>query len=146
MQSAQDSPNASTSYLLQFYFDLENMTTQLSNYNNLLVYMENKYKNVEENSIAKEDWQQLDAFSQQCRFWVTRLYVKYCALSEKFSELNAKKETINDLYAQIAKEKILKFDSLKEFAVQLNIIFVSGLSDKFFVDTQNAFSKISGGQ
>jgi hypothetical protein len=144
MQSAQDNASPSANYLSQFYLDLENLTTQVSNYNNLMAYLNEKYNNLEEKEMKKEDYVALDQFSQQCRFWANRLYIKFRALSEKFEEFKAQSENIEKIYKQVATKRIVSFDDIHELVIAFNTLFVGSVCEKFFVDTQKAFSQISG--
>lgn len=148
MQNAQDNVSPAINYLSQFYMDIENLTTHVSNYNNLLAYLNNKYPDTEtktEKTIEQNDYNALDNFSQQCRFWANRIYTKYCALLKKFPEFEEQKQEIDELYKKIATERIVSFDDVQKLNISFNSLFINGICDKFFVNTENAFSKMTGG-
>jgi len=113
--------------------DVEQLTWTGASYINLLAQLRERYpqtdleKQTEESGIDDIDQQNLAIGVQQIKGFVFRTYVKFNALSKQIKDFESYKDGIKTKYEEISKGVIPTKESVENFIVSMNELFVTGV-------------------
>jgi hypothetical protein len=145
---AEERQTVSVNYLTQFYYDLENLTSCVAQYSNLLALFQGKYSDADLSQLKEmpvEDKNQILNFCQQSRFYAIRCYTKFLALSKKIPEFEEQTKEIEKDYREILQNNVPSFEVMQSFVSSVNTLFVSGIADKYLESKEESANKQQSG-
>lgn len=143
---------ASSSYILSFYNDIENLTNSYAGYLNVLVRIQDKYnlkdKKLDEKEIRRdvrkietEDEKALLEQAEAIRAWIARCYIKMTTLQEKIPEMKKDHEEIKKLYESAIKASVIEKEVAEGFVLKINQVFVAGVLRDLLVKSKDIYKQ-----
>lgn len=145
-----DEDIASSSYILSFYNDIENLTNSYATYLNVLVKLKDRY-NLDKNGITeKEKRQQTKRIEEEdeaallevaegIRVWIARCYVKLTTLKNKIPEMKANEKKIHKLYEDAISNSVIKKETVEDFVLEINQLFVEGVLKNLLLKSKDIY-------
>ena len=143
---------ASSSYILSFYNDIENLTNSYASYLNVLVRIQDRYglknKTFDQKEIDKqakkiepEDEKALLETAEGIRAWIARCYVKLTTLQEKIPEMKKGNEEIKKLYEAAISTSVIEKEVAEGFVLKINKVFVDGVLRDLLVKSKDIYKQ-----
>jgi hypothetical protein len=145
INSLMDNQVSAAGYVITFFNDIESLTNAFSYYSNLLSKLKGKYPT--KDFLAKlpqEEKDEIQRITQDTRFWLNRTYVKFSALKAQIKDFNQKAETVDKLYNELVNQPVPVFDTLKQYVVELNTLFVLGIVSTLLRKAYDIYAQFSG--
>jgi len=146
----QDNKVSAASYILTFFRDVEELNNHLAHYSNIMLEMNGKFSNQEIEDIVKkldeQDRQRLLEIVNNTRFWIIRVFVKLSALQSKLIKSDEKTifEKMQKDYKTIIHTIIPDFETIEDFVIELNKLFVSGVADELLNKARDFYDENGG--
>lgn len=113
-----------TSYILNFFNDVETLTNSLANYSNTLLTLVTIHGNDKVEDLIKDldETTQTQALAviQGMRFSAIRAFVKYSSIMQKMPELKKAHEDIRKQYLIITTTPVPDFLVVEDFTLKIN--------------------------
>jgi predicted phage-related endonuclease len=143
---------ASSSYILSFYNDIENLTNSYASYLNVLVRIQDRYKLKEKKADQKEidkeirkmepeDEKALLEVAEGIRVWIARCYVKLETLQEKIPEMKKGNKELKDLYEKAIRHSVIEKEVVEGFVLKINKVFVEGVLKDLLVKSKDLYKQ-----
>lgn len=142
------------SYIATFFNDIEQLNNLTGAFSNLKVDFSKKYPSFEEKTpienirilaekLDPQENQQLKNTCETIRIYSTRIFIKINALKDRLELTNF--EEINKYYQEIKNEPVPLQQTIENFVIELNKIFVSKVADELLRSTQDYYRNIQAG-
>jgi hypothetical protein len=131
MPDVKEEVVAKASYIITFFNEVQSLTYEGASYLNTLVQMKVTYpekdKEVEEEGMEEADQANLFNSIQRIRSFVFVSYVKFNALKTQITQFKEYETRIKENYEKIMKESIPSKETVENYIVSMNELFVVGI-------------------
>jgi hypothetical protein len=140
---------AAISYIGQFYNEVMTLTTNYSQYNNMILELKEKYgiDSIQDKLTDQERSDLINAITI-VRQNITLTYIKYKVIIEQTKGTNITKEKREELYnkyVKVNKEKyVIGTEDLESYVIILNEFLVSNIMTELIQTTQTYINEIYG--
>jgi len=139
MTSLDEKKTTGASYIFSFYIEIQNLTDTYSNYVNLMLELEYKYKNNIEKA-EESDKNIVNQWLQMVRKSCHKCYIQYKTILPTLKiEENDK---LNEKYLKISNCFVIDRNDLKDFVLSMNKVLVNGIIQELLVDNQDFIKDI----
>jgi hypothetical protein len=139
MSKLNEKKVAASSYIINFYQTIEELTNNYAVYFNDLLNLKEKYAG-EVSKMDPSEKEQLTTNAQTIRFNVNRSFIKLKALKDT---LNVKlSKEIEDAHKEIIKTFIIKEKDLEKYVVEINKILLFDIVQSLLQTSQEVVSNI----
>lgn len=120
MSKEKEKKSAAASYILNFYREVLTLTSYHSQYLNLLLEIESKYKEIEKASEAEK--LNIQQAIQNVRYYCTQVYIQYRSIANaiKLKE----NEKIEEIYTKLKTNYVLQRQDVEDYVILLNNLLV----------------------
>lgn len=126
------------SYILQFYTEIQLLNDYYAQYVNLLLELENKYKDTEK--ATDEEKAVLINATQQVRHTAIKTFIEYKSLV--FALKKEENDDIKTSIDLIKKDFIIKRDVLEDYVIKLNAVLVDEVIKKLLETTEDILNSL----
>lgn len=130
---------AGASYIIQFYKEIQQLKGFYADYVNVLLEMENKYKETDKASEEEKDY--LKQVIQQIRKLAVLCYISYKSLVSSVKGLKKKTE-IEKAYSKIKVNFVIERQDLYKFVTELNNFLLEEIIKNLLETSQNIINDI----
>jgi hypothetical protein len=141
---------ASSSYIISFYNDIENLTNSYAGYLNVLVRIQDRYglkdkpADAKDHSLKKlepEDEKALLEVAEGIRVWIARCFVKLSTLQDKIPEMKKNAPEIKTLYEKAISTSVIQKEVAEAFVLQINKVFVAGVLKDLLIKSKDIYKE-----
>ena len=136
--SSQDTKITGASYLYTFYEHVGQLTNEYSNYINAVLYLENKYGNINDEGFEEIDKNTFTQQLQVLRYWINKTHIIYKALIPYTKSEN--KVTIH--YDKIKNAFVINREYVYKFVQECNNFLASEVISALLTDNQELINDI----
>lgn len=126
------------SYIYQFYIEIQSLNDNYSQYLNVLLELENKYKDTDK--ATDEEKQVLTQVTQLVRFSVHKTFIQYNSI------MKGLKKTVNEdvktSYEDIKRTFIINREKLEEYVITMNAVLIEDVIKKLLETTQDLLNDL----
>lgn len=134
---------AAANYVLQFYADVQNVTHNYANYENLMLELSEKY-NGKDDKITQSENDQIKIYCQTIRYFVTVSFIKYSSIILKTGgKIDPK---IEKLYNTIKISFVVKREDVKNYVLELNGVLMQTVIKTLLQSSDEIVEKLYGGK
>lgn len=132
---------ASAGYIVELYYDLENLNRIIAKYKNKLVELNHRYDLKQESlKLDETDSQLLQVMVEAIRYLINSISIKFYALSHRIESLKSiDNEANNQIYNEINNSKLPSFDKILFLTKEYNKAFVTGFVDGLLIQAQAVY-------
>jgi hypothetical protein len=133
--------SAGVSYIVDFYFNVQYLTEQYSNYLNLMLQLESQYGDAEKQEGMEENEKQLlGQWVQEVRRLVHKTYIGYATISKQL-KIDTDKN-IREIYGKIKKTYIISRDELEDYVMHMHSVLVKDIIQELLTSNQDLIDGI----
>lgn len=134
MAKVDEVKTAASSYILNFYQEVSQLTDYYSYYLNLLIELESK-QGKDLTKMEEQDKEAMRNAVQTCRLLSHKCYIHYLSITEGVKDL--KRDTkIIEMYKKINDKFIVPRETLEEFVILLNSVLVKSIMRSLLESSQ----------
>jgi len=139
---------AASSYIITFYNNVIQLTSDFAIYSNLLLEIESRYAEVDLQKMEEQDKQTLLNTVQNIRYNAQMNYIQYQVMSEEVENIQKpeEKEAIKKQFSKIKDNLIVKRDDLQEYVISLNKFLVKKVMAELLQNSQEYLNDIYNNQ
>jgi len=142
MANVDEKKTVGASYLISFYTEVQTLTHYHSQYINLMLELESKYKDVNKYTDAEKTL--VNNACQACRQSATKCFIQFISISKQLKSKVADVTEIGTAYNKIKNEFVIHRQDLENFVIKLNEVLVSDIIQELMVTSQNLVNDIYG--
>lgn len=128
------------SYIISFFENVGLITHHYAQYTNLIIELENKYKEVDLKGVTEEEGKVLQQLLQEIRYYAHKAIIQYKSINETLDE--DKDKEILDNYDKIKKNYIIQRQDIEAFTIQLNKVLVKDIMRSLLQSSQDIIENI----
>lgn len=140
-----ESQIAASGYILTFFNDVESLTNSYGSYANVLIEYQALYPNDKDlKKLDDTSRERLLEIIRQLRFWINRTYIKFSSLKFKIVEFEKNEKALDTAYLKICEAPAPAISDVKDYALELNKLFVLGIVSELLTKATEIYSKLAG--
>jgi hypothetical protein len=129
------------SYIITFFQEVGNLTSQFAAYQNLMLELKESYKTDEAmGKMEESDRNQIKLSTQNVRFYALKCYTMYEALIEGAKK--SKDQKVKQSYENIKRQFIINTDELEEYVMLMNKVLATEIMQGLLETSQSIMDDI----
>lgn len=133
---------AAANYVLNFYQEVQQMTSQYAGYCNVLVEQEYKYQALDLGKMDDDTKARIIQEVQTVRYYAHKSYIQYLSIMEGV-KLPLDKD-IKELYAKLNKQFIIERSVLEKYVVALNKVLTTKIMKGLLESSSDIVESVYG--
>lgn len=134
---------AGANYIINFYQEVETLISVYSQYDNLVLELETKSQDREENEqIEEQEAEAIKQASQTTRYYIKTTYIKFSGIARNVKIEDKEYNELTKLYNKINKTLIVNRDDIKEYTIELNRLLLKNVIKTLLEDSSQILQSI----